>query len=254
MNSIRRTVPVLVGILLPVWVGAAVPTHPVQAPELDRAGPEAKALGIAEYQVTHAHEGDQRTVAVDLIASTGGVLGSVQVDWGLRGENLIELRTDTASVFILWDPAGGRFELTDRISGEAASLRLEDREWVGTDESRALMDAHFGEVKMAAIVLTDYLVNSRQLVPPSSLKKASPGLCGIELCIPRCSGPIVRGQSVAYTRAWCCDEANQNAQVQCWNEWCIGCCRTLACDAVCSLGDFFCYCAVTGFSCGPPCP
>lgn len=68
-----------------------------------------------------------------------------------------------------------------------------------------------------------------------------------------CVGPTVRGTAVGdVTRSAICAAARADANLQCWNTYCIGCCQMDSCDAFCLLGDdYLCLMAgVTGRSCG----
>lgn len=68
-----------------------------------------------------------------------------------------------------------------------------------------------------------------------------------------CTGPWNRGDAVADTRSWCCYQATNEVNVKCWNQWCIGCCQLLECDAACLIGDYICVCGRSGRECGGPC-
>jgi hypothetical protein len=64
--------------------------------------------------------------------------------------------------------------------------------------------------------------------------------------------PTARGFATALSRSYCCFEAESDANHQCTNTWCYGCCDLLACDAKCGFGDYGCFCGMSGFECVGP--
>jgi len=66
---------------------------------------------------------------------------------------------------------------------------------------------------------------------------------------PGCSGPQVWGSWAADWKSIACSKARNDANVQCWNQYCVGCCNLDECNAVCLVGDAVCYAGVLGTSC-----
>jgi hypothetical protein len=77
----------------------------------------------------------------------------------------------------------------------------------------------------------------------------SPPATGGTLASPGCSGPQVWGSWAADWRSIACSKARNDANVQCWNQYCVGCCQLDECNAVCLVGDAVCYAGVVGTSC-----
>jgi hypothetical protein len=69
-----------------------------------------------------------------------------------------------------------------------------------------------------------------------------------------CNGYTVVGESFGdLMRSQACHYATNDANVKCWNQYCIGCCRLQPCDAICTTGDYLCVMAtVVGQACGRP--
>jgi hypothetical protein len=77
--------------------------------------------------------------------------------------------------------------------------------------------------------------------------------CGGGGTIGSCSGPMVDGEAfLNISKSVLCDMARQQANNNCNNGYCFGCCKLLDCDAICFVGDFVCVAAhVAGQSCSP---
>ncbi|HUP66526.1 MAG TPA: hypothetical protein VM557_14740 [Thermoanaerobaculia bacterium] len=71
-----------------------------------------------------------------------------------------------------------------------------------------------------------------------------------------CFGPEVRGFATDLSESLACRDAKADANLQCWNSYCTGCCHFYECDSICALGDYFCSGAITGVACSdyPPPP
>jgi hypothetical protein len=66
---------------------------------------------------------------------------------------------------------------------------------------------------------------------------------------PGCSGPQVWGSWGSDWKSIACSKARNDANLQCWNQYCVGCCELGECNAVCLIGDAVCYAGVQGTSC-----
>jgi hypothetical protein len=64
--------------------------------------------------------------------------------------------------------------------------------------------------------------------------------------------PISGGTSFGWYKSWACYAANEDLQVACSNQYCIGCAVDLGCTCICFAGDLGCACEALGVACDGP--
>lgn len=126
---------------------------------------------------------------------------------------------------------------------------------VGVDalSAQGVLEKYARELKLAMAAMVDW---NRRGIEPHFINSCwdfwycdpwgGGGGGGVQIC---CTGPWVRGEYVADSRSWCCENARIDAGNECNNSCCWGCCKYLPCDAYCLLGDYGCFCGVSGQMC-----
>lgn len=64
--------------------------------------------------------------------------------------------------------------------------------------------------------------------------------------------PDVSVTGVYASRSQGCYYAEEDLQIECSNQYCIGCEEFVGCDCACLYDDYFCTCTARGFACEGP--
>ncbi len=199
--------------------------------------------GASQYEISGRERG---TVAFTILGSDGTAIAHARLQ-GLEG-NGVRLDAKTASkekITIVSDLANGRVSVT--VDGATAVKQLNDAK-TAFDASGAayLFDTHARTLELLAAAMTDLTTLLGE--PPTSDFTQDPGPGGGD-GTAACNGGSFRGWGMGSARSFACASATNDANIQCWNRYCIGCCRFAECDAVCALGDYGCSAGRTGWSC-----
>lgn len=246
--------PVLTALVVAAALGSASLEAAAQHHE---ATGEMAALGVAEYW--SESEGSQSRI--EFIGSQGNVMAAIDVNAAdpsaLRAE--ISLSTDAAQgLSFVWDQVHGTLKLRDPESGQSLESRydLQKGSWQGDPRIGALGRRYSREIALAALALDATLGAGKTTAlttaePACAVGSVIPGV-GISSILIDCDGFRCRGFGTGGSASGCCEEAWQDASNCCTNGICWGCCRFLACDKGCAIGDYICFCGVTGVECSYP--
>jgi len=238
-----------------------------------KADPESRKLGVEGYEV----EWTQNHLDIRALDKGGSRFATISADLaGADGIQSIAFESAAESLQLSWNTKTAALQLTDNHTGEwvsaTPSLSTHQTE---VDGKRELLDRHAHAIALALVAVEQNMLNlgihPRSLrlqrkgarssnagqcpVPGGALSgksssSASPQVGGA----PGCEGPIDSSAVTARTsRSLCCDEATNDVESACWNEWCVGCCRIIGCDAACLGGtDYACICTAKGQECSDP--
>lgn len=268
-TEFRRTLVFSFLVLLPCVAFAA--TEKRLTPRDD-----VQKLGIAAYSaITLAWEGG----AVTLFDNRGHDVGRVLTTRSFDGKRMIAIdRRDPAEHLIAyWSGSHLELNFGDGLI-RPLSIDLDTAAPEGDRQTVDLFETHRVSLLLAAAVADDLLsrLPKRQIIPALPIQGGEYWWNGpvdwtidqfwvtwyypwwddgYGTYIPRqvgCVGPTVRGWAVAdLSRSAICAAARSDANYKCSNQYCLGCCELLECDAVCFVGDYLCASAgVTGTSCG----
>jgi len=222
-------------------------------------GPKAREQGVASYTVAEK-DGDKR---VSLRGNGGREIGQITVH-ELKHSLLLELtQPGRAHLEIEWDFAVGRVSVRDLNSGESAQAFAFPEKRAADSPEDPLLLRYRPQVEMAFEALHDVGLDKIRLTETFHKRIRTvrqrddlARLLAKDEMDPSCTGRQVRGSSISGTRSGCCEAATDDANGQCSNGACWGCCSLLSCDASCALGDYGCFCGITGTACEytPPPP
>ncbi len=229
----------------------------VVAAEYHEATKEMAALGVAGYwsesEGPHNH--------VEFSGPHGDLMAVVEVDTSDPAALQVEISTpgDSAQVLsLVWDQVHG----TLKVQGPNSAKTLESRydfqkgSWEGDPRIDAIARRYSREIGLGALALDATLGTGRR----AELTRSNPG-CAATPLMPRtaissllidCNGSHCRGFGTGGAASGCCAEAWQDASDCCTNGICWGCCQFLSCDKACGIGDYICFCGVTGIECSYP--
>jgi hypothetical protein len=240
LRGLGRPVPVgIFGVTHGPLSGAGTTTGPV--------GSEASSQGVVAVEVESLGK-DKLVFFKHRIPSRSGELM-------IRSENepdQVSMMLSRNSKYVLslkWDPINKEVWLSDS-SGAEGHFKYDtySHQWISVKpDSLVILNRHRLDVQIIAAIYADL---TEKLIEKS--KNITDQGYVINVYCP-CTGPWYRGEAVASTRSWCCYYATNNVNVKCWNNWCIGCCQLLECDAACLIGEYFCVCGRSGRACGGPC-
>lgn len=226
-----------------------------QPQTMERRAAEARSKGVDHYHVTEFGQG---AAMVDLVASSGDVLGQARVI-RLKGDTLAVTfqRPGESALKMRWDSAAGTFDVI--VDGVKASKRFDFKKFEWTTEGAAyLFDTKGKTIELATAVMTDVrgggMLGKSSEGGPMETNWVNDWVIDDGTLGTSCAGPTVRGTGAGDGRSNACRLATVDANTQCSNVKCIGCCRLLDCDAVCAVGDYVCYAGRSGDSCGTPPP
>ncbi|MEA2693856.1 MAG: hypothetical protein QOJ16_3243 [Acidobacteriota bacterium] len=218
-------------------------------------GPKARERGVESYSVADQDRGK----LVSLKGNGGQEVGQLAVHQ-LKNSLVLELtEPGGAHLSIEWSFTVGRLSVKDLDSGESAQSFAAPGARAKKAHEDPLLLRYRGQIEMAFETLHDVGLDKIQLGASFHKRvrtgRQSEGLMRLfskdEFADSgiTCTGRRARGTNIAATRSGCCEGATDDANWQCWNAYCTGCCSLLSCDAVCALGDYACSCGVTGTSC-----
>jgi|CXWL01.1.fsa_nt_gi hypothetical protein len=238
----------------------------LQAQHRIEADEESLARGIAAY--TLQREGKIVTVMTE--DSTGTATGRYVLEFDTPKGIAVRFEDLGTALEMYWNPMNAEFQLSDLKTGQQSSARpgltAEGKPFFEKSDGEGLMSRHEQGTARAFFVLHQTMVNMglynqgeakprafEQPVTPQKPLEPEDGLL-VNLCPPSCTGGLLHsGFFVNSASSLCCDNAYFYLQGLCWNQYCVGCCRTLPCDSACLVGDGFgCICSHRGQSCGPP--
>lgn len=109
-------------------------------------------------------------------------------------------------------------------------------------ESAAVVEYNRDDLTLAAAIQHDLEMLMAPAIPDRQVQTQD---CACRVSIE------VRGTGQGASRSGACQNATNDANLNCSNCSCIGCCswRVGGCDCICGVGDYFCNCGRTGHPC-----
>jgi hypothetical protein len=223
------------------------------------------ATQIASYDIVKtAHPGGNVEYEVTLLGTGNENQGTALIkEMTVSGIQVVTVsEPGRGAVTVTFDRSKETMTLTVGRRTGAAKLDRTAPRWMPDARFTRLLAEHRPTVELSGALLADIVdqpkmeEKKKELGPECSA--AGPGnqpFVSDQLITSAiaCNGPYCRGTDVAPSRSYCCYEARLAAGSCCWNSLCIGCCQYLSnwgsCDAWCAVGDYFCFCGVTGISC-----
>lgn len=248
-------------LLVLTWPGAmALAQGPSPGPgrppgTTQQAGGEGQKQGIASYSVAELG----RLRFVEPLGKDGKSLGQLTLEPLSAGVRTLQYERGALRLVVRWNTNTGQLEVSEQGVGRGrSSLKRDPKGQVSgepvVEDPARVLQRNRKALELMGATLSDLGVSSRAHPPatdcpgaPAPLMRDAPSNWS-----PRCYEYDVRGSGVGDTRSGCCNEASLDANYQCSNGYCWGCCYRDSCDAWCALGDYFCMCGVTGYACGPP--
>lgn len=236
-----------------------------QGQPLKKAGDHASLLGIASYSIQKTPQG----VDIVLLNESGNSEGSVRLTTFGPGRAAEYVAVDMHTLRLTWNlELGAVTGATERdLQPIVITYDFQGRHWVPTERAGELLKSREGERLIAVLRDADRFQTASSglaFVPVPHTSYYSPDGSVQQFYddyeeantgaawSPACSGPRVVGSWGAEWRSVACSRARNDANQQCWNGYCIGCCSLADCDAACLVTDFVCYARVEGQSCSAP--
>lgn len=199
---------------------------------------------LSTYMVTGL-EGTRPTV--QLLGLWNNDVGTIDFDVrkvGFLGAHYVG---DAGDVVVFWNSSAGYLDVT-LPGGREAEWRFDaaKRQWVTKSPDDTILRDAASALKIVAITSHD-LFDPKPKQAFSGRRPLDPG--------PPCQGSWDRqADQYNFLKSFACSAATLDANQQCSNRYCWGCCETSACSCICAIpGDFYCACNVMGKSCvGPP--
>jgi hypothetical protein len=237
---------------------------PLQAQEVKNYALEATAAttaGIATYEIAKTERPGRAEYEVTLLGSANELRGSATVKELPGGVESVTVREpNRPALTVIWDKAKGTLMVAQgRRRGQA---KVVEGQWVEDAVMKRFKSTRLSTIELAGAILVDVVTAPRHKdrKPISEIGTCEPGAevatsasaaTFDTLSNPRCTGYECHGSSFGH-EYYCCGGAIEQANICCWNKWCIGCpCRS-ECTAHCLIPLFFCHCEVRGIACGAP--
>lgn len=229
-----------------------------------------QATGVQQLAVSPVEDG---AIQIELQDSSRLSLGTITARAQEDSRLTFRFVATNGDTFLLtWDTAAAMLTLTES-DGRSYTLSSADND--DAPAVFAVARAAFAARKAQISAIAESFANLRDRgairIAPNTLEGGScPDLCsgtgtpgggGIFNKDPydpsnrpggySCNGDWVRGSATAVqgqgiVRSDLCAQAEKDANYQCMNRYCTGCCEFRPCDAMCMVGDYFC--AVAGIS------
>ncbi len=228
--------------------------HPFQSegPTAVPVGPESSSQGIVAVEVINEGK-DTVAFFTHRIPSRSGKL-RIYSEQEPNRVFMTLFREGKEVLSLQWDRINKEVWLSDSL-GEEAYFKYDSRNhrWVSVKPDSQVILKHYQiDIQIMAAIHADLTENkaiwSQDVIKGSAFTEQ----CAVSGHCP-CTGSWERGFGLADSRSWCCYQATNDVNSKCWNQWCIGCCRLLDCDAACLIGDYICFCGRSGQECGGPC-
>lgn len=236
------------------WIGADAL---LKVAEAGPNGPSsiARSKGVVSYEQVYQDLSELRAVIKHREASRSGTVQFVRNDNGsrmtlIRGTTMMTVVTNRH----------GQVTITDFNGRQAqVAFSLEENQWLYlTPESKDVVDDNATDISLMGAVVNDFPPSK-----PNTSRSSKEGEFTIAVVddgggggggtIPKtcvgCVGTWGGGTCLDVSRSWACYCATNELAMDCWNQWCIGCCELLECDCVCLKDDAVCYCSRRGRRC-----
>jgi hypothetical protein len=214
----------------------------------ETVGRAAWELGVRAYNVSRSQDG----LLINFRHIVNSKQGTLIIRRAGTGNQIsLELQRNDETLAVSWDREVGEFILLDGEE-QIADFWIKELEWISDDEAAwQILDRFESDIELMAAIALDF----------SSEYSASETGDRFGECKEVSSGSIysidcdysfdVRGHCVGDSRSGACWCAKNDANYQCNNSACWGCCDWLSqdCDCACLVGDYFCSCGITGFPC-----
>jgi len=229
--------------------------HPLQSegPTTMPVGPEASSQGVVAVEVINEGK-DKVVVFTHRIPSLSGEL-RIHSEREPNQVSMTLIREGKEVLSLRWDRINKEVWLSDTFKNEAYfKYDSSNHQWVSAKpDSQVILNHYQIDAQIMVAIHADLTENKAAWSKDVIKDGPFTDQCAVASVNCPCTGPWERGFSVADTRSWCCYQATGDVNSKCWNQWCIGCCRLLECDAACLIGDYICFCGRSGQECGGPC-
>ncbi|HHW44500.1 MAG TPA: hypothetical protein GXX25_11975 [Desulfotomaculum sp.] len=212
----------------------------------DGVGNSAWALGIRSYKVESVNNNE---IIVEFSGTSPSLQGILRIKWDNPKKASMKLVREEGTLSVVWDGNIGELSLSD-MKARSASIRFnsDTKSWVAkSDFSWSIIKENGEDVKLMGAIASDF--NQARMQKLS--KQQNPLIQATSIC-PDYSNPI-KGGTFGTTKSDACYKARGYVASECSNQYCWGCYsyKSTNCDCICTpgLGDFYCYCEITGFPC-----
>ena len=236
-------------------------------PTLVASGETASREGIKSYRVNKpVIDNDQILIRADLLGEGSLILGSFESRKGINGKNSLaesliwskrtikvefegqsgSLTVDGVSVYSGEIKNQGRAMFDDGTKSLLTLLGAIETDLSGFARDVRMLERQADHVGWLPKGLRAPAMSIMQYLPaPETLYAEAP------VDETSCTGSGQCGFGFASTRTGACNSAVQDANYDCTNQWCLGCCeiQNPGCDCDCVSGDFFCGCISCGIAC-----
>lgn len=223
---------------------------------------EPRVEGILGYKVDSTPDGTPR---IAVLRESSASSPQILVRYLASGIANVEYVGATTDLRISWSHGALAFRSG---TGEVGVVRIDPhrRAIIADDHSSAMFQKYKGPLIVVAAAVSDVtrelsltgglrsqLEEGGSTMTPEGIgggpfqPSPDPGPTGGGTC----SGSWVDGSGYNFRRSMACVNAQEDANNQCSNEFCWGCCGLLPCDCQCLSGDFYCECLASGQACGP---
>ncbi|MGA7613955.1 MAG: hypothetical protein WBX15_02135 [Thermoanaerobaculia bacterium] len=215
-----------------------------QSDNLKKAGSDPASKGVAFYIF---HDVTAERVTADLLRPDKSVVATIAVVPETGHGWLVHYKSKQASFELRWAPSEGLVEVRDHDRKASKTFDTEGKRWVTSGDESLLVERD-ELLKLCFAVVADFEesgVKGVALVRDPWQQDDGGGSSDGTFC----NGSEYRGFGAGTTRSQACYNATADANNQCWNYWCTGCCFFLDCDGYCSLGDYGCFAGRSGRAC-----
>lgn len=242
-----------------------------------RLSPVLRKLGVAGVNISRSENGS--VPFLQPLNDAGAIMATVRIVRAAGSDLVVMIETADSSRFRLaWIPSEGYAEITDITGSYRIDFDAAARAHQAGPAAEKVFDAHKAAIGIAMESISElkrngvwekFLSPRKPSVQPNNVSGCLEAECGSPPADGsggdsgsgdtngglsggyKCNGPTVRGESTFEgSRSYICEAAKTDANLQCWNSYCTGCCQFGACDAYCVLDDYLCVVAgITGTSC-----
>ena len=206
-------------------------------------GNGAWTQGVRSYKVISSNDNE---AIVEISGTSPSIQGTFYIQWHNPKKASMKLVRTEGTLSIEWDGNKGDFNLTDMEARSACSKFNHDtKSWVAdSDLAKSIINENSEDAKLMGAISSDFnQIRVQKLSEKNSLIQAA------SLCADT-ANPVKTG-AFGQSKSSACYSAKSAAASECSNQYCYGCYSYMSsyCDCYCQVGDYYCYCSITGFPC-----